>query len=236
MALLLDWIGATRAMTRPIVASRTGGAADAAADAANAPPTSLPRNGSTRSPAARAATFRREGDVWTLAFENCTTRLHPMRGIVHIARLLSAPGREIHVLDLAADPSPTQRQPAASADAGELLDTRARTEYESRLRDARAELAEAEEINDGGRAERLREEIEFLAAELVRGLGLGGRHRRAGSASERARVAVTRAIKYAIDRIAENDPALAEHLRLAVRTGTFCSYAPPSRDRVTWTL
>ena len=49
-------------------------------------------------------------------------------------------------------------------------------------------------------------------------------------------MAVTRAIKYAIDRIAEHDPALGEHLRLAVRTGTFCAYVPPSRDRVTWKL
>lgn len=64
--------------------------------------------------------------------------------------------------------------------------------------------------------------------------GLDGRARRAGSAAERARVAVTRAIKYAIDRVAEHDPALAEHFRRAVRTGLFCVYEPPSRDRVRW--
>ena len=60
--------------------------------------------------------------------------------------------------------------------------------------------------------------------------------RRAGSSAERARVAVTRAIKYAVDRVAEHDAALAEHLRVAVRTGTFCVYEPPSLDRVAWTL
>jgi len=49
-------------------------------------------------------------------------------------------------------------------------------------------------------------------------------------------VAVTRAIKYAISRIGEHDPALAEHLRLAVRTGMFCAYMPSARDRVAWKL
>ena len=115
-----------------------------------------------------------------------------------------------------------------------MLDAKARAEYGGRLRDAREELDEAERLNDRGRAERLVAEVEFLTAELSRGFGLGGRARRAGTASERARVAVTRAIKYAIDRIGEHDPALAEHLRLAVRTGTFCAYVPPSRDRVSW--
>jgi hypothetical protein len=91
-------------------------------------------------------------------------------------------------------------------------------------------------MNDRGRLDQLGEEIEFLTAELTRGFGLGGRSRRAGVASERARVAVTRAIKYAIDRIGEHDQALAEHLRLAVRTGMFCAYMPPARDRVAWKL
>ena len=40
----------------------------------------------------------------------------------------------------------------------------------------------------------------------------------------------------AIDRIGEHDQGLAEHLRLAVRTGMFCAYMPPARDRVAWKL
>ena len=64
-------------------------------------------------------------------------------------------------------------------------------------------------------------------------MGLGGRDRRAASASERARVAVTKAIRYALGKIAEHDAALAEHLEIAVRTGTYCAYAPADRDRIT---
>ena len=55
-------------------------------------------------------------------------------------------------------------------------------------------------------------EIEILAGELSRGFGLGGRPRRAAAVAERARLAVTRAIRYALERVAEHDPALAEHL------------------------
>ena len=173
--------------------------------------------------------------MWSLDFEGRTTRVRDMLGLAHIARLLREPEREVHVLDLAGG-SDQARGERPAGDAGVLLDAQARAEYTARLRDAREELDEAERLNDRGRVERMREEIEFLTAELSRGFGLGGRSRRAGMASERARVAVTRAIKYAIDRIGEHDPALAEHLRLAVRTGTFCTYVPPTRDRVTWNL
>jgi hypothetical protein len=47
---------------------------------------------------------------------------------------------------------------------------------------------------------------------------------------------VTRAIRYAIERIAEHDAELGEHLRHSVRTGAFCGYAPSSRETITWQL
>jgi hypothetical protein len=187
----------------------------------------------------RSGTFRREGDVWTLVFEGRTTRLRHRVGLAHLARLLDQPGREVHTADLVAAAYEGRRDAASpgepSGDAGEWLDARARADYEARLRDAREELEEATGRNDRGRIEQLGEEVELLAGELSRGFGLAGRPRRAGSTNERARLAATRAIRYAIDRIGEHDPALAEHLRLSVRTGAFCVYAPSPRDPVSWT-
>ena len=55
------------------------------------------------------------------------------------------------------------------------------------------ELAEAERWNDPERAARLQAEEDALAHELAAAIGLGGRDRAAVSASERARVSVTRA-------------------------------------------
>jgi non-specific serine/threonine protein kinase len=154
-----------------------------------------------------------------------------MRGLAHLARLIAEPGREIHAADLAGTASS-----ADVGDAGAQLDPHARAEYEERLRELREEREEAERLHDRGRFERCSQEIEWLAGELSRGFGLGGRERRAGAASERARQSVTRAIKYAIDKIEPHEAGLADHLRRNVRTGTFCSYAPADRDRVTWTL
>lgn len=218
MALLGSWIAATR---------RTLGRGDAATAAASAA-------------GVRHATFRREGAVWTLVFEQRVTRLKHMVGLAHLARLLATPSREVHVIDLIAGAHPRDAgdavDRAALGDAGEQLDARARADYAARLRRAREELEESRAAGDLGRCESLTREIDALGRELARGYGLDGRARRAGSAPERARIAVTRAIKYAIDRIAEHDPGLAEHLGVAVRTGVFCAYAPPSRDRVVWAL
>jgi hypothetical protein len=68
--------------------------------------------------------------------------------------------------------------------------------------------------------------MEMLAAELGRAVGLGGRVRRAGGAAERARSAVQRRIKNALDRIGEHAPALAAYLGRTVRTGNACVFRP----------
>ena len=46
------------------------------------------------------------------------------------------------------------------------------------------------------------------------------------SIADRKRVAVTKALRSALRRIAAHDPALGAILDRAVRTGTFCSYEP----------
>ncbi|HEV3401165.1 MAG TPA: AAA family ATPase, partial [Acidimicrobiales bacterium] len=69
---------------------------------------------------------------------------------------------------------------------------------------------------------------------LAGALGLGGRHRRAGSTSERARLAVTKAIRSTLRKLAQADPELGRHLERTVRTGTFCSYSPDPALGVEW--
>ena len=46
-------------------------------------------------------TFRREGDYWTIEYEGDAYRVRDAKGLHHLARLLAAPGREIHSLELA---------------------------------------------------------------------------------------------------------------------------------------
>ena len=87
-------------------------------------------------------------------------------------------------------------------------------------------MDEAEARGDADRAERARDEMETIARELARASGRGGRARRAESAVDRARSAVQRRIKDALQRIAEQDAELGAWLQRAVSTGNYCSFRP----------
>jgi hypothetical protein len=163
----------------------------------------------------------RDGEDWLLRGLGVACRMRATRGMEYLAKLLEAHGREVHVLDLAAEGGVVD-----VGDAGEALDARARTSYRTRASELRAEIDRAEEWNDLGTLERAREELSALEAELRRGLGLGARPRREKQATERARIAVKRRLDDAIRRVLEVSPEVGRHLRATVRTGTRCSYVP----------
>jgi non-specific serine/threonine protein kinase len=96
----------------------------------------------------------------------------------------------------------------------------------SRLAELKGAVAEAERDGDRGRAARARTELEALEEHLAASLGAGGRSRRHGSAAERARIAVTVALKRAVAVIGREAPDIAEHFERSLRTGLFCSYDP----------
>ena len=87
-----------------------------------------------------------------------------------------------------------------------------------------SELEEAEAAGDAAAARRLSQEKQAIAGELARAIGLGGRARLAGSATERARINVQRRLKVAIQQVAEVDASLGRFLEQAVRTGTYCCF------------
>ena len=185
--------------------------------------------------------FRREGDYWSLSWSSEPFRLRHTKGLGYLAQLLATPDQEVHVLDLASpkaerEASVGDLHVADLSDAGEVLDSEARSSYRRRLRELSEELEEAESWNDSARVTRARSEMDFLVKELSGAEGLGGRARRAGSTTEKARINVTRAIRSAIRRLAEHDTELGRHLESTVRTGTFCSYNPDPLLRVTWHL
>ena len=91
-----------------------------------------------------------------------------------------------------------------------------------------AEIDEAGRWHDPARAERAALERDALVAELAAATGLGGRPRRLGDQSERARKTVTARIRDVLDRVERAHPALGAHLRASVTTGTWCSYSPPT--------
>ena len=111
-------------------------------------------------------------------------------------------------------------------DAGELLDTKARSAYRRRIEALRAEADEAIETGMLERAEAVEAELDQLVAQLAAAFGLGGRDRRASSAPEKARLNVTRALRAAIGKVTEALPEAGAALDRHVKTGLYCSYEP----------
>jgi len=196
------------------------------------------------------ALFHCEGEYWTLSFAGVTCRLKEARGLHYIAHLLQHPHQEFHVLALTsaraglsgetAETHPLQALDLSFdhikeiSDAGDFLDPQARAAYKQRLAELRGELAEAQAFHDLGRSEQLTAEIDFLTHELTRAFGLGGRPRRVGAPTERARVNITRAIKIALRKITKHHPALGQHLATTIKTGVYCLYTPDTRLPITW--
>src|SRR6202162_3740195 len=183
-------------------------------------------------------------------------RLKDSKGLGYIAHLLRHPAAEFHVLDLAGGIAGQREDEAGQSthgvprgdeelgkagihigrlgDAGEMLDEQAKVAYKCRLSELREELEEAKEVGNGERAERAKQEIDALTSELSRAVGLGGRNRRAASASERARQSIGKTIKSVLERIAQSDTALGNILSRCITTGTFCSYQPDPDFPIAW--
>jgi hypothetical protein len=235
-ARLWNEIGAPyeAALARTVLAQalQAGGSEDRAGLERQAARTILERIEVAASVPADTNVFCREGDYWSVVFEGRTVRVRDLKGMRYLAHLLAHPGRQFHVLDLVA--AETGRQ-TAFGDAGEILDDRAKTAYRRRLAEIEEDIEQARALLDAPREAQADAERDFLVRELARAVGLGGRDRRAASASERARSGVTRAIRQGIARIGEHHPELGEHLNGAVRTGTYCAYVPDPGARAAWT-
>ena len=205
-----------------------------------------PAGSATHGRVDRVYVFQQEGDYWSVEFEGHSVRLRNQKGLHYLARLLAEPGREFHVLDLvtgnSAEPGKARRATVSELrvpdemDAGPLLDAEARESYRRRLVEIEEDIEEAMAMGNSERAAQANNERDFLVRELARAFGLSGRNRRASSASERARVSVTRAIRHAMARVHEHNSLLGEHLDRAIRTGTYCAYLPDSRLLTAWVI
>jgi tetratricopeptide (TPR) repeat protein len=200
-------------------------------------------------PPAQTAIFARSGEYWTVGYAGATFSLKDVKGLGYIQRLLQHPGEEFHSLDLLSGPGAVANTESTNpdnaslpvgvniggpGDAGEMLDAKAKQDYKRRLLELREELEDLRDRGDHERAAKVESEIDFLVQEMARAVGLGGRDRRAGSAAERARLSVTRAIKAALQKISEHHTSLGDVLGHSVRTGLFCGYVPDPRVPISW--
>lgn len=207
----------------------------------------LPTPARGHAPKVEYGTFHLEGEYWAIEYGRAQARLRDSKGLRYLALLLASPGQEVHALDLVvAGGTGGSRALAAtrdpdlnvdgSGDAGSVLDPKAKAAYRRRVVDLREEIEEATTHHDEGRLARAQQEMDFVLAELAAAIGLGGRDRKASSDAEKARQSVTRAIRGAVERLAEAHGPLGEHLRATVRTGVYTSYSPDPRAPIEWSV
>ncbi|NRQ30248.1 hypothetical protein HII36_00120 [Nonomuraea sp. NN258] len=171
-----------------------------------------------------AVSCRRSGRHWRLDWRGRSALVDDSVGMRHLAVLTENPGREILAADLAAGPGGGLPDQAGSNQP--MLDEQARLTYKHRLSQLQAEIDQYRALNDPERAAAAVAERDWLLAELTAAAGLGGRVRAFADGRERARIAVGKAIRRALARIADADPVIADELRATVHTGLRCRYLP----------
>ncbi len=186
-------------------------------------------------PAETGEVFRRDGATWTLRYEGRTVHLPHTKGLADLHRLLQRPHAEVSAAELL-DPEAGE---ALAADArlggDDLLDAEARARYRDHLEALDEQIDTAVALGDDARAAVLDAERQALIDQLKAATGLGGRSRRLGDNAERARKSVTNRIRNTLKKIEGSHPALAEHLRTAIATGSSCAYRPDG-EAPSWRL
>lgn len=187
--------------------------------------------GAGRGNGERRGLICREGRSWRVELDDHRVLVADLVGMNYLAELVARPGQTISALVLAGARGDSTAEPRH-----ELIDRQSRDSYLARARELRIELADAEANNDLARSERVRIELDALTKHLEAAAGLGGRVRTFSHQGERARTAVRKAIKRAIDEIDAADPFVAQPLRAGVETGAMCSFTPPQGDPTVWAV
>jgi len=176
-------------------------------------------------PSDLVAQCSRVGRKWRITLRNHSALVDDSVGMAHLAVLIDNPRQEIPAIDLVAGLAALSSAVSDPGSAHPVLDRDAIGEYKKRLSHLKAEIDQLESAGSA-RAASARDERDWLIAQLASAAGFGRRTRSFPDQPERARVAVGKAIRRALVRIGQVNPAIGDHLGQAVRTGVRCSYWP----------
>jgi len=183
--------------------------------------------------AAQVVTCVRTGRQWRVDLGNRSVHVTHCIGMTYLAILFANPGHEISSMELTTGPGTGGVASVLATTRGPVqpvLDQRAVQQYRQRLASLHAEIDRSDIVGDRERAIEIHEEREWLLAELRAASGLAGRRRPFATTNERARIAVGKAIRRALQRIAAADPIIGAALSLTIQTGYRCSYTPFRRS------
>ncbi|MEV7458315.1 ATP-binding protein [Streptomyces rubiginosohelvolus] len=173
-----------------------------------------------------SAEFRRNGPVWQLRWDGVTVHVPDAKGLRDLHSLLGLPGADVPAVRLLAPEGGDLVVAAGQLGGDPVLDEEAKRRYKEHLDRLDAEIDRAAARDDTQQVEKYDRERQSLLDELRTAAGLGGRTRRLGDQTERARKTVTARIRDTLRKLDTLHPALAAHLRASVTTGTTCAYRP----------
>lgn len=185
-----------------------------------------PAGATTGDRAVPAAEFRRNGPVWQLRWGGVTVHVPDAKGLRDLHSLLGLPGSDVPAVELLAPEGGDLVVAAGRLGGDPVLDEEAKRRYKEHLARLDAEIDRAAARDDTRQVEKYDRERQALLDELRTAAGLGGRTRRLGDQTERARKTVTARIRDTLRKLDTLHPALAAHLKASVTTGTTCAYRP----------
>jgi tetratricopeptide (TPR) repeat protein len=183
---------------------------------------------------ARRGTFEQRQSAWLIDIDGRSTTVDHVIGLRYLADLLARPDTDVPAVELAGGVYGNRVIDTVPGE--QLVDDRARREYELRIRQLDSELDTADVLGDAERGRRAAEERELLIDHLRREFGLAHRPRRQPDEAERCRTRVSKAIHRAIQRVYDADPVLGRGLVTGVQTGYTCRYTTDPGDPVVWTV
>ena len=180
--------------------------------------------------------FRKDGDKWIVVFNHSEPcYLNDIKGMEQIAQLLAKSPKSISAIELANPKNDTKLMILSNSDKPqEIIDKDTLQSCQKRIINIKNELADAEKNNDLATQERLEAEKEQILSELNAARNLKGESRCFTDNLDKARKAVTNAIKRALENIKTHSMPLYQHLDNSIQRGIDFAYKP---DRQTnWQL
>jgi hypothetical protein len=165
---------------------------------------------------------RHSDRLWTVRQGERVAVVPDSTGMRYLAQLAQRPGVEVSALELVRATTGGDRPPGHPPVRHEMVDRRALRAYRLRLEELEQDMHKHAARYDDGWAARAKAERDWILDEISAVSGLGGGVRAFTDDAERARIAVTKAIRRAVERVRSADPTLGQILATRIRTGGRC--------------
>lgn len=148
---------------------------------------------------------------WRVALGEHIATVPDLVGMRYLAQLVAAPNQDVPAVALVVD----QGMTAPGNSGQEVMDATTLIAVRGRIQILRQQSMLTPDEQD---------ELDALTHELVSASGLGGRIRSFADVPERARTAVRKAVKRAIEQISAANAVVGQHLAARIETGAVCRY------------